>query len=64
MRTASSTVRTPDEITPSAVRGEWALKPPPRPAIFVAAFILREIWPADSLKTLAPRVNDRLPRAG
>ena len=34
--------------------GEWALKPSPRPAIFVAALILREIWPADSLNTLAP----------
>ena len=33
--------------------GEWALKPAARPAAFVAALILREIWPADSLNTLA-----------
>ena len=34
--------------------GEWALKPSPRPAIFVAALTRREIWLADRLKTLAP----------
>ena len=33
---------------------EWALKPSPRPAIFVAALIRRKIWLGDRLKTLVP----------
>ena len=67
------------QLHPAALRswaiptlGELALKPWLSPAIFVAALILREIWPADSPNTLVPvsttaswgRMASRAPHGG
>ena len=62
VRTTTSTIRTPDEITPSEALGYWALKQSPWPAILVAVLIPGDMADRQA-EGAGARVDDRLLRA-